>query len=251
VDRIHTEFFTVHCTQPSFHQFSFENEISILTLHVIDSNSANNTMTTNYTPGFTTTAAVAIISQTILADDCVSPAPALMTVSIDKDICLKKVVRNNGPYGPADISVDKTAEFVPGGGQVITDATVSPTAASDTVPNVPVATNATHNEIFTLHCYEAGSFEFLFTNTIGVEDLHVSSAGDYDDISFIVTCEDGVDDGVGGTVEFLQAPAGFSGSEQAASASTGNGMPLALALATAGAALLIAAAVYARRRWLR
>jgi hypothetical protein len=208
-------------------------------------------MTTNYTPGFTTTADVAIISQTILAADCVSPAPILMTVSIDKDICLKKVVRNNGPYGPADISVDKTAEFVPGGGQSPVDATVSPTAESDVVLNVPVSTNATHNEIFTLHCYEAGSFEFLFTNTIGVADLHVSSAGDYDEISFTVPCEEGVDDGVGGTVEFLQAPAGFGGSEQAPSAASGNGMPLALAVMTAGMALVIAAAVYARRRWLR
>jgi len=251
VDRNHDELFTIHCTKPSFHTFSFTNDISIETLHIEDSVPANNSQPTNFTPSFTAQADVEIVSQTVLAADCTSPAPTTITVSQDTNICLRKVVRNNGLFGPVDVSVSKTAEFVPGGGQQAGDATVIPTSGGATLQDIPVSQSVTHNEVFTLHCFEAGDFEFLFSNSIAVVDLHVSdpiAANDLANTSFVVTCEGGPPPPVGGIVEFLSAAPDSSERQLADSGSSASKLALAVGIAVAGAAAVAAGVSYVRRQ---
>jgi hypothetical protein len=85
-----------------------------------------------------------IVSQGIFAADCVSPAPTDIDVSEDVDICVRKVLHNNGPETLVNAIIEKTATAPAG-------CTIIPTGA--VVPiDLPISDDITHDEIFTIHC---------------------------------------------------------------------------------------------------
>jgi hypothetical protein len=100
-----------------------------------------------------------IVSQQILAANCVDPPPAEIDISSGVQICLKKVLHNNGPRAPVDVDITKTATAPPG-------CTILPTSPSDQV-TLDVSANVEHTELFTIHCSEPSTHgPFVIENTI-------------------------------------------------------------------------------------
>jgi len=109
------------------------------------------------------TADVKIVSQQILDANCADPPPTDIDVSVDEPICVRKVLHNNGPYGPVSVNIDKTATAPPG-------CTILPANATAQVV-LPVSEATVHDELFTIHCDEASTHgPFTINNTISIKD---------------------------------------------------------------------------------
>jgi len=109
------------------------------------------------------TADVKIVSQQILDANCQDPPPTDIDVSVDEPICVRKVLHNNGPYGPVSVNIDKTATAPPG-------CTILPANATAQVV-LPVSEATVHDELFTIHCDEASTHgPFTINNTISIKD---------------------------------------------------------------------------------
>jgi hypothetical protein len=107
---------------------------------------------------------VKILSQTIYDDDCMSPPPGDIDVSVDEDICVRKVIHNNGPFAEMVlVDIDKTATAPPG-------CTILPPSHTDQVP-VEFSIDVVHDEIFTIHCDEPSTHgPFTIDNLISIKD---------------------------------------------------------------------------------
>ena len=104
-----------------------------------------------------------IVSQEILAANCIDPAPADIDVSSDVQICLKKVLHSNGPVSPVDVDITKTATAPAG-------CTIVPTADSDQIV-LDVSVDVEHTELFTIRCSEPSTHgPFVIENTIAPKD---------------------------------------------------------------------------------
>jgi hypothetical protein len=108
-----------------------------------------------------------IVGQEILAANCIDPAPDNIDVSADAQICVKKVLHNNGPWEPVDIDIDATATAPTG-------CTVVEKDVPDSVSDVPVSVNQVVDEVWTINCTETGLKTFVFDNSIDVATLYVS-----------------------------------------------------------------------------
>ncbi|MGQ9676482.1 MAG: DUF11 domain-containing protein, partial [Chloroflexota bacterium] len=161
-DVVVDEVWTIHCDKPSSHSFSFNNSIAITTPNVEDPNPANNSASTNLTVAVGAQADVRIVDQHFL-----SP-PTEMPVSNDTPVTLRKVLHNNGPY-PDDVtvSVDRAATAPDG-------CTITPTTVSQQVA-LPMSTDVTLDELFTIHCSQASSHTFTIDNTVsGPKEPHIT-----------------------------------------------------------------------------
>jgi len=94
------EKFTINCTEPSTHSFSFQNDIAV-TGGVIDPNTGNDSMTTPYSVDVT---AVADLQTTSVTVD----APGQWAIGSAFDVTVNANVTNASPYGPvnADVTLD-------------------------------------------------------------------------------------------------------------------------------------------------
>jgi len=159
LDVTHTEPFTIHCSEPSEHTFTFDNVISIKDPHVTDPNSANNTAHTDWT-----IPAIAQADLKILAQRTVD-WPSNIDVSEDVVVTLETDVHNNGPYGPVE------AEFE-GWIEAPTDCIVLPSPTSQQVVLAADETQTIEQE-FTIHCATHCLHTWWFHNRITVKDPHV------------------------------------------------------------------------------
>ena len=112
------------------------------------------------------TADLKITSQQILAANCIDPAPTQIDVSVDTDICVRKVVHNNGlqVLVPAMIAKTATAPFgctiIPTDDVVLVDLTQS--------------VDLVHEEIFTIHCDAPSTHgPFVIENEVTSTDQYI------------------------------------------------------------------------------
>jgi len=151
--------FTIHCSEPSTHSFYFDNEITVLSEHVVDDVPGNNTASTQLTVNALAVADVEVIDQYFDAP------PTEINVSQEVVVTLVKVLEHTG-YGPVEVEVSKTASASDG-------ASILPESAGEQVVLVgpdPVSVP----EQFTIHCDEPSTHEFSVENVVTVKDAHVS-----------------------------------------------------------------------------
>lgn len=108
------------------------------------------------------TLVIAVADLEIVSFEAVDP-PAEVLVGEDVEIVLRKEITNNGPSGPMDVELSKTATAP-------TDSTVTPTAS--TTEELALGLNESREvfEVFTINCGQASHHTFSFTNEI--QPLH-------------------------------------------------------------------------------
>jgi hypothetical protein len=161
VDVVDNHTWTIHCSQPSEHTFSFQTDITgINDPHVIDPNEANNSGSAEYTVEAWASADLKV------ADQQFENPPTEIPVNQNVQITLDKVIHNNGSYGPVDAVTETTITVPP-------DCTVQPTFHVQEFHNVPVSVDIVHHEPFTIRCTEISSHEFVFNGGVQVTSTHV------------------------------------------------------------------------------
>ena len=159
-DVVVDEVWSINCSQPSTHAFTFNNSIAITTPGISDPNPANNSATTPFSANVVASADVKIVSQAF-----VSP-PTQMDASASTDVTLRKTLHNNGGYGPVNVSISANA-VAPAG------CTATPSAANPATASLPVSTDVTVDEVWALHCAQPSTHVFSFSDAIAVTDPHV------------------------------------------------------------------------------
>jgi len=154
-DVVVDEVWSIHCEEPSEHSFTFDNSIAITTPHVEDPVPVNNTASTELVVD-----AIAQANVRITGQEVVDP-PSNIPEGEDVGVTLRKHVRNDGPYGPVDISVFSSATAP-------TNCTVSPSDQGLVLSGVSVSEERVVNEDWTISCSQEGDYTFTFANSIGV-----------------------------------------------------------------------------------
>ncbi len=99
----------------------------------------------------------------IASQQLVNP-PTDIDVSEDVVVTLRKVLHNDGPYGPVDVSISADAS-------VPSDCTAIPGDGNPTSASLPVSANVVIDETWTIHCDARSQHVFSFENH--VEDPEV------------------------------------------------------------------------------
>ena len=183
--------FTIHCAEASDHTFVVENEIELLEPGYADPTSANNTDTVNVPVEVWADSDIKINSFDVVYDRLADidgdtvPDAYVVNVGTPTDIIVRKVLHNNGPYGPTEVELSKTAAVVSG------DAEVLPLVGIEQAI-LPVSSTVTVDETFTIHCFDANvglPAVFQFDNDVTVKDIHIEDAdGASDSTTFTVLC---------------------------------------------------------------
>ena len=159
---VYTETFTIHCSEPSTHgPFTFTDTVSGPTdAHISDPNAGNNTASSSLTVDAIGHADMKVVAQ------YVEDPPAEIAPSEDVPILLKKVIHNDGPWGPVE-AVTTTTVTAPA------YCTVDPVVHTQQFDNLPVGVDIIHNEPFTIHCSKLGTYTFTFADTVGLKEPHM------------------------------------------------------------------------------
>jgi hypothetical protein len=155
----------IHCWEPSTHTLTITNEVlTVEGLHMVDPDLGNNSMSSDLTVDCVTQTDVKILSQQFL-----NP-PSSIPVSESVPVTLRKVLHNNGPFGPVEVSVDADAKIVPA------DCTATPAPGNPTSATLPLGTDTVVDEVWSIHCDNPSSHTFTFTDTIAVTTPHVTDS---------------------------------------------------------------------------
>jgi hypothetical protein len=159
---VYNETFTIRCSEPSTHgPFIFNDTVSgPKDAHISDPNAGNNTASSSLTVDAIGHADMKVVAQ------YVEDPPAEIAPSENVPIVLKKVIHNNGPWGPVE-AFTETHVAVPA------DCTATPNPHIQQFYNVPVSVDIVHNEPFTIHCSKLGIYTFTFDDTVGLKEPHV------------------------------------------------------------------------------
>ncbi len=161
VDTAVDESWTIHCSQPSTHSFSFDNAIAITDAHVSDPEPGNNSASTGLTVDVFVQADVKVVGVTVL-----SP-PAAIDVSEDVDITVRSTLHNNGSYGPVAVEVRQTPTSP-------ADCQISPSEPQTRQVDLPASVDVTVDEPFSIHCSEKSTHTFTFeTDIVRAKNPHV------------------------------------------------------------------------------
>jgi hypothetical protein len=154
----------MHCAVAGDYTVTLNNDE--LPVDVEDPDPSNNSRTLDLPITCTAAADVKILSQEILAANCIDLPPTDIDVSVDKDICVQKVLHNNGPYTPVSVNIVKTATAPQG-------CTILPANPTDQVVLDDV--DLIHDELFTIHCDEPSTHgPFTIDNAISIKDPGVT-----------------------------------------------------------------------------
>ncbi|UCH87610.1 MAG: hypothetical protein JSU97_04300, partial [Dehalococcoidia bacterium] len=169
VDVTDQRLFTIHCDEASTHgPFTIDTTISVTTPTVTDPDLTNNSASSMMTVDALGEVDVKITDQEPLNATCDGPPPTEIDVSEDAVICLRKHLHNNGPgAGVVNVRLDKDAYALYPGAEIL------PATATDQVA-LPMSVPTTHDELFTIHCYEPSTHWFVVENWASVKDAHVS-----------------------------------------------------------------------------
>jgi hypothetical protein len=162
------EVYTVNCTDPSLHSFTFQNDIDVDPTDGTDPTPGNNSATTQFNNVPVLADADISITQEVLASDCSSAAPSGLGQGTDVDVCVQKTIHSAGPYtGDVDVSITDSATE-PGTCTATADPSNPSTATVNTSGDTVV------DEIWTLNCPDTGTaLVFTFDNLIAVTTSHV------------------------------------------------------------------------------
>jgi len=97
------------------------------------------------------------------------PDLPVVDVSTPTNITLRKVLHNNGPYGPTEVTLAKEASVLAG------DATVTPLTDQEQAI-LPVSSPVTVDETFSVHCLDSWAGKvatWQFTNAVTPKDAHI------------------------------------------------------------------------------
>jgi hypothetical protein len=98
---VFNETFTIHCAEPSTHVFTFDNAVSAPSdAHITDPVSGNNSASTSLTVDAIDYADMKVVDQSV------ENPPAEIAISEDVLVVLDKVIHNNGPWGPVEVSTE-------------------------------------------------------------------------------------------------------------------------------------------------
>ncbi|MCJ7510638.1 MAG: hypothetical protein MUP14_07120 [Dehalococcoidia bacterium] len=169
--------FTIHCTEASTHTFVVDNLVELLEPGYIDPNPANDTDTINVPVAILAVSDIKINSFSAVwtgwkidSNGDTIPDLPVINVGTDTPVILRKVLHNNGPYGPTDVTLAKTAAVLVG------DATVTPAYHEEQVI-LPVSSEITLDETFTITCLDSWvgkTATFKFDNAVTPKDSHIS-----------------------------------------------------------------------------
>ncbi len=178
------EVFTINCTSPSSHSFTFQNNIDVATAGVTDPDDTNNYMETEFNDVPVLVDADISITQEVLASDCSNAAPTELAQGTDVVVCVQKTIHSDGPYtGDVDVSITDAA--TPPGTCTATADPANPSSAT-----VNTSSDRLVDEIWTLNCPDSGTAQvFTFDNLIAVTTAHVdddNAANDDDSTDLIV-----------------------------------------------------------------
>jgi hypothetical protein len=182
--------FTLHCSEPSYHTFEVENEIELLEVGYEDPDPNNNIDTVNVPVEAWADSDVKIVSFDVVYDRMIDsdgdtiPDLYVVEVSTPTDIILRKQLHNNGPYGPTEVLVSKTASVIEGIANVV------PLADSEQAL-LPLGSTVTLNESFTIHCDDANVGQvavFQFDNGVTIKDEHINGPSPTDSTTLTVLC---------------------------------------------------------------
>ena len=101
----------------------------------------------------------------IASQQLVDP-PTDIDVSEDVVVTLRKVLHNDGPYGPVEVEIETWATAPQ-------DCTAAPGTGNLTSASLPVSANVVIDETWTIHCDARSQHDFSFDNQITVEDPEV------------------------------------------------------------------------------
>jgi hypothetical protein len=161
------EQFTIHCSEPSTHVFTFDNAVSGPSdAHITDPNMGNNT-------GHSALSVNALAQVDVAVTQTIVSPPTEIDVSSNVVITLQKTITatvlNQQPYNipSVTVTVTKTASAPP-------DCTVVAPAAVQKV--VLTTTPLVYTETFTIHCSKPSTHgPFTFNDTVsGPKDAHIS-----------------------------------------------------------------------------
>jgi hypothetical protein len=159
-DVVYTATFSVTCTAYSTHVFNFEDELTITTEHVVDTNPQNNVATDSVSLPVIAAADVEIL--TIPAWS----APASINVSEDATLTLTTTVKNNGAVAVVvPVSYDLQAPL---------DCEVDPATDTDQV-TLAAGEQLDVVKDFTVHCTGSSFHDFTVDVAVGdPKDPHVA-----------------------------------------------------------------------------
>jgi hypothetical protein len=164
---------TINCSEPSEHTFTFNNSITVLTPGVTDPDLTNNSASTEFTVD-----AIALADVKVTGGEV--DGPAELPVSETATITVSTTFHNNGPYGPVEVAGSYRTPGVPDDCSV---ATVDPPQYV-----LPVSVDVVDDHSWDIHCSEPSEHTFTFaTDIITIKDPHVvdpeqennSASGDY------------------------------------------------------------------------
>ena len=110
-----------------------------------------------------------VYNRKIDSDGDTVPDLPVVNVSTPTDITVRKVLHNNGPYGPTEVTLAKEARVLAG------DATVTPLTDEEQAI-LPVSSPVTVDETFSVHCLDSnvgGVAVFQFDNEVTIKDADV------------------------------------------------------------------------------
>ncbi len=193
VDVTVDEQYTLHCTQPSRHTWTFDNTLSAAKEpHVVDPNLPN-VHHTDLTLYAWATADVKIVSWTFPDDLPVPGNQVLVQPSVPEDIVSSETLHNNGPYGPVDATVAKTVADT-------ADCDVTPNAPAASVVTLAVSTDGQDNETFSVHWTNVKkppySCDLVFNKTVTITTAHVSDPNGATEQRTVTLVRDTDNDGV-------------------------------------------------------
>ena len=111
------EVYTINCSQASAHSFTFDNEIDLTTPDTFDPSPANNTASTQTNTDVLAEADLEIVNQTLIPsgvtfldmDKDMLADPPFIKNGVTQTVTVSKIVRDEGPYAPVDVTLAKSA----------------------------------------------------------------------------------------------------------------------------------------------
>ncbi len=161
------ETWIIHCDARSQHVFSFENEIAIKKVGVVDPNEGNNLASTELAVDVWALADLGIL------DQYVEDPPSGMVVGVPVAIMVRTVIHNGGPFGLVDAFAETVVKPPPG-------CYVTGASHLERIRGLPVSVDVILKAPFTIGCNEPGQHTFRFDNEISVHGdmVHVRDPED-------------------------------------------------------------------------
>ncbi len=138
--------FTLTCSQPSFHTFTWNDNIAVSTVHVRDPNPNNNSATISITNPVSTTADTKAVGVSV-------GAPASVASGANFNVTVSGSAHNNGPFGP--LSGTATLSL-----SVPADCTKSPAGSQSSAVSLATSTAAPVSASWLVNCSSPSNHQF-------------------------------------------------------------------------------------------